>query len=86
MAAEKLLDCRPMASSRTVVKPAKQFYHLRDDMIAWCAENFGEPAYYWESVKDGVPVGWTHTTDFGVITFYFISDEQVAWFKLRWGG
>lgn len=46
----------------------------------WCTEQFGEPANYWEDSA----VLWSHMTDFGNTRFYFVSAEQVAWFKLRW--
>jgi hypothetical protein len=64
----------------TEIRLDRQYYHLHQDIGAWCADHFG-PVDFFDKTKN---LRWHRDMAFGYQNFTFHRDEDASFFTLYW--
>ena len=57
-------------------------FHIANDIIEWCKQNFGPGKWGYMAVDD--TRRWSVDSAFGNHHFYFREEADANWFKLKW--
>ena len=75
------MDCRSSQNLELIrVSFDRDHYHLQNDMVSWCQENFGY-GHWNQNIGENK---WSVESMFGHTHFYFRDGKDAVLFQLKW--
>jgi hypothetical protein len=71
----------------TEIRLDRDYYHLIDDMRAWCKDSIGSGQWGYNKPETWeTDIDWSMTCVFGHTTFWFKNPEDAVAFSIKWVG